>query len=346
MRINHTTQETAGEASQAGKGRKKSGYGAGAVERFALLGAFAFVVLVFGVLSPSVFLTGANWSTILGSQAVLVVLTLGLLVPMTSGDYDMSVASVLTLSSMTVGVLNAQYHVGIGWAVLAALLIGAFVGWVNGALVLLFDIDPFIVTLGTSTVTTGVVLWLSNSTTISGISQSLVNAVVVNRFLGIPLEFYYGLALCIALWYFFEYTSIGRRFLFVGRGRNVARLSGIRVNRLRWAGLITSGIISAFAGVLYTGTSGAADPTSGLSFLLPAFAAAFLGATSIFPGRFNPWGSFIAVYFLVTGITGLTILGMQAYVQDLFYGGALVLAVAFSQIVRKRQESLRARQRA
>lgn len=345
MATNLNSQQDSVEPPNPEKEMRSRSHGPGVIERFALLGALALVVLVFGIASPDVFLTGANISTILGSQAVLVVLTLGLLVPMTSGDFDLSVASVLTLSSMVVGILNVQYHVGIIWAVLAALLIGAAVGWLNGALVLLFDIDPFIVTLGTGTVMTGMVLWISNSTTISGISQSLVNVVVVDRFLGIPVEFYYGLVLCVVLWYFFEYTSLGRRFLFVGRGRNVARLSGIRVNRLRWAGLITSGVISASAGILYTGTSGAADPSSGLSFLLPAFAAAFLGATSIFPGRFNPWGSFIAVYFLVTGITGLTILGVQAFVQDLFYGGALILAVAFSQMIRKRQEKLRSRQR-
>ena len=94
--------------------------------------------------------------------------------------------------------------------------------------------------------------------------------------------------------------------------------------------------IGAAAGVLYAGTMGAADPTSGLSFLLPSFAAAFLGATAILPGRFNPWGSLVAVYFLVTGITGLTLLGVESYVPNLFQGGALILAVVLSQLVRRR----------
>jgi ribose transport system permease protein len=274
----------------------------------------------------------------LGSQAVLVVLTLGLLIPMTTGDFDLSVGSVLTLSTMIIAVLNVQHHVPIGWAIIAALAAGILIGLINGAFVILFNIDPFIVTLGTGTVVNGIILWISNSMTISGISDSLINLVVVKRFLGIPLEFYYGLALCIFLWYFFEFTTIGRRLLFVGRNRNVSRLSGIRVNKIRWLSLVSSAFISAIAGILYAGTTGAADPTSGLSYMLPAFAAAFLGATSIVPGRFNPWGSFIAVYFLVTGITGLTILGIQTFVQNLFYGGALVLAVTFSQLVKKRQE--------
>ena len=87
---------------------------------------------------------------------------------------------------------------------------------------------------------------------------------------------------------------------------------------------------------MYAGTSGGAGPSSGASLLLPAFAAAFLGATSIMPGRFNPWGTLIAVYFLVTGITGLQLMGVQSYVQQLFYGGALLVAVALSQLARGR----------
>jgi ribose transport system permease protein len=143
--------------------------------------------------------------------------------------------------------------------------------------------------------------------------------------------------LCIIIWYVFEYTPLGRRLLFVGRGRSVSRLSGIRVGRLRWGALVASGTLAAVAGVVYAGTTGAADPSSGLQFLLPAFAAAFLGATAIQPGRFNPWGSIIAVYFLVTGITGLQLIGVKSYVQQLFYGGALVLAVALSQLARRRE---------
>jgi ribose transport system permease protein len=204
--------------------------------------------------------------------------------------------------------------------------------------VVIFGIDSFIVTLGTGTFLGGVVLWISDSRTFAGISSQLTHPVVVERFLGVPLAFYYGLALVIALWYFLEYTSLGRRLLFVGRNRSVARLSGLPVGRLRWGALVASGVIAAAAGALYAGVTGAADPVSGSGFLLPAFAAAFLGATSIVPGRFNPWGSFIAVYFLVTGITGLTLLGLESWVQDMFYGGALVLAVTFSQIARRREE--------
>ena len=309
------------------------------LERFGLVAAWLIVVIVFGVLEPRTFLTQGNFATIFGSQAVLLVLTLGLLIPLTAGDYDVSIAGVLTLSAMIVATLNVNLGWPIGWAIVVALLVGAAIGCVNGCLVTFFDIDPLIVTLGMGTVLSGGVLWISNSNTISGVSQTLVNLVVGRRFLGISLEFYYGLALAVVLWYVFEYTALGRRLLFVGRGRSVSRLSGLRVQRLRVGAMVASGVISAGAGVLYVGTIGGADPTSGLSFLLPAFAAAFLGTTAIVPGRFNPWGSFVAVYFLVTGITGLTLLGVESFVQDVFYGGALVLAVVLSQIARRRSRA-------
>jgi ribose transport system permease protein len=327
--------ETEGAVKAAGRERSRS-LAADIVERYALLAVWAGVVIVFGILRPDTFLTTANFSTIFGSQAVLVVLTLALLPPLTAGDYDLSVAATMGLAGMTLAILNVNHGWSIGMSIAAAIAIGLLVGLINGAIIVLLGLDSLIVTLGTSTFISGVILWISNSQTISGVSTGLIDYVVVKQFLGIPYAFYYGIAVGLIMFYVFEFMPVGRRLLFVGRGRSVARLSGIRVVRLRWGALIASGVISAFAGVLYVGTLGSADPTSSLSFLLPAFAAAFLGATTIQPGRFNPLGSIAAVYFLVTGITGLQLLGVPTFVQQLFYGGALVLAVALSQLARRR----------
>jgi ribose transport system permease protein len=309
-------------------------------ERFGLIIAWGICIAVFGWLRPESFLTWSNFATILGSQAVLVVVTLGLIIPLTAGDYDLSIASTLTLSTMLIAVLNVNNHVPIGWAILAALAMGILVGALNGFFILYFRIHSLIVTLGVGTFLNGVTLWISDSMTISGIASPLVEYVIVERLFGVPLEFYYALILCLLVWYIFSYTAIGWQLLFVGLGREVARLSGIDVDRIRLGALIASSSFGAIAGVLYSGTTGAADPTSGLTYLLPAFAASFLGATSISPGRFNPIGATIAVYFLVTGITGLSILGISTFVQNLFYGGALVIAVTLSQIVRGREERL------
>jgi ribose transport system permease protein len=307
-------------------------------ERYGLIAALVVLAIGFGVLEPTTFFTWANLSSTLGSQAVLVVVTLGLLIPLTANDFDVSIAYVLTLSAMIIAVLNAQLGVPMGLAVLAALGMGLAVGLVNGLFITVFRIHSLVVTLGTGTFLHGVTLWISGSMTISGLDPSLIQYVIVDRVFGIPLEFYYALALCIGLWYVQEHTAIGRRLLFVGRGREVARLSGIDTDRVRLGCLVAASLMGALGGVLYAGTQGAADPSSGASLLLPAFAAAFLGSTSVVPGRFNPWGSLVAVYFLVTGITGLVFLGVSSFVQDMFYGGALVLAVTLSQIVRGREE--------
>jgi len=136
--------------------------------------------------------------------------------------------------------------------------------------------------------------------------------------------------------YVLQHTPLGRYLVFVGKGAEVARLAGVRVDVLRTIALVTSSVLSMVAGVLLVGLIGSASPSGGASFLLPAFAAAFLGETAIRPGQFNVWGSFVAVYFLVTGITGLQLMGAARWVEDAFYGAALVVAVAAAQLVAKR----------
>jgi len=307
------------------------------LERFALLIGWAAIIVIFAALIPDTFLTWRTFSTLFGSQAVLVVLSLALMIPLISGDFDLSSASTLVFSAMLVAVLNARLGVPVGVAVIAAIAAGALIGAVNAWFILYFRIHSLIVTLGIGTFLNGLTLWISSSNTISGISMNLVQVVVIQRLFGIPLAFYYGLIVAVALWYYLGYTIGGRRLLFVGRGREVARLNGVAVDRVRATALIGCGVLSALAGVLYAGMSGSANPSSGLSLLLPAFAAVFLGATTLTPGRFNPMGTLLSVYFLITGITGLTMLGAESYVQSLFYGGGLVVAVALSQLVRNRE---------
>jgi ribose transport system permease protein len=329
-------------AMARGAGTTRGGHSAlvNMFERLALVIVWAATIAVFGYLRPDSFLTWSNFATILGSQAVIVVTALGLIIPLTAGDYDLSIANNLTFAATLLAVLNVNHGLPIGVAIALAVASGLAMGLVNGFFVLYFRMNSLIVTMGVGTFAHGLTLWLGDQQTIGGVSESLVSAVIVDRWFGVPLGFYYAVGLCAILWYYLSYTAAGRRLLFVGRGREVARLSGIAVDRVRLGGFLCSGLLGAVAGVLYVGTTGAADPSSGLSFLLPAFAAAFLGATSINPGRFNPWGTIISVYFLVTGITGLSILGVSNFVQDLFYGGALVIAVTLSQIVRGREERL------
>ena len=307
------------------------------VERVALLVVWLLLIAAYGAAMPQSFLTWGNFSILFASYAPAAMLALAIIVPLTAGDYDLSVGATLTLSSAVIGVLNVWMQMPILLVLAIVVVVGVIVGLVNALFILFFRIPSLVVTLGTTSVMTGLVQWITNSSTIGGIDNALVMAVVGGRLFGVPYAFYYALAAAIIMWYVFDYTPIGRRLLFVGRGREVARLNGISVDRVRLGALITSGVLSALAGILYAGVLGSADPYSGLNFLLPAFAAAFLGATTILPGRFNPGGVIVAVYFLATGITGLTMLGIPLWVTNVFNGGALILAVTVSQLSRGRE---------
>ena len=185
------------------------------------------------------------------------------------------------------------------------------VGLINVIFVVFFDNDPFIVTLGTMTIVQGVIYIVSGSNSVGIVSTNLSSWVFTNDFLSIPLVFYYGLAIFLVVWYVLSFTPTGQKALVIGQSREVARLSGVRVNWQRsWAYILGAGI-AAIAGIAYAATNGTVDPTAGSALILPAYAAVFLGATAIKPGRINALGALIAVYFLATG-TALEALSCSA----------------------------------
>jgi ribose transport system permease protein len=308
-------------------------------ERVALIVVWILLIAAFGAVMPKSFLTWGNFSIMFASYAPAALLALAIIIPLTAGDYDLSVGATLTLTASLIGVLNVWYHIPIGLVLVLALGAGLVVGLVNALFIIYFRVPSLVVTLGTTSIMSGIVQWMTDSSTIGGIDNMLVMAVVGHRLFGIPYAFYYALIAAVVMWYVFDYTPLGRRLLFVGRGREVARLNGIAVDRVRLGALIASALVATLAGIVYAGVLGSADPYSGLNYLLPAFAAAFLGATTIQPGRFNPWGAILAVYFLATGITGLSMLGIPLWVTNVFNGGALILAVTISQLTRGREVS-------
>jgi ribose transport system permease protein len=224
-------------------------------------------------------------------------------------------------------------------ACLAGIGAALLVGLVNVVFVVYFDNDPFIVTLGTMTIVQGVIYIISGSNDVGNVSGNLSNWVFGNNFLSIPLEFYYGLAIFLVVWYVLSFTPVGQKALVIGQSREVARLTGVRVNRMRsWAFIIGAGI-AGIAGIAYAATNGTVDPTAGSALILPAYAAVFLGATAIRPGRINALGALIAVYFLATGTAGLELLNAQSYYQQIFYGFALVAAITVSRDLRRKRSS-------
>ncbi len=298
--------------------------------RYGILVVWLAVAIVFSIAEPHTFFTFGNLQTIAGSQAVLVFVALALLPTLAAGEFDVSVASITGISLVLVGDLNVLHHWPIGWAVVLALATGILAGAINGVFVVLAQVPSIIVTLGMGTLLLGATLGINTLST-GGISQGLVNA-THNSLLGLPLAFYYGLVLTVILWYVFSFTPLGRYIYFVGGGRSVARLSGIPVEPIRLGAFIAGGFLSALGGVILAGWLSASDPNVASTYLLPAFAAAFLGSSVLQPGRFNAWGTFVAVYFLVTGVVGLELLGLASWINQVFYGASLIIAVAISRI--------------
>ncbi len=299
--------------------------------RYGLIVVWVIVAAIFSALLPVTFMTMSNAQTIFGTQTVILVLALALCVALSAGEVDLSITGTLAVTS----VLGATLNVGHGWSVVptigAMLIVGALIGLLNAAFVVGLGINSMVVTLGTGTFFNGIAVAV-NQDTIFGVAPSLVSA-MRNQVLGLPLAFWYGVGLTLLIWLVMRYTVLGTYLRFVGANHNASRLSGVPVSGVRVFSLVATGTITAFAGVVMIGTLGSVNPAMSPPYLLPAFAAAFLGSTTISPGRFNALGTFIAVYFLTTGITGIQLLGSSGWAANVFYGGALVLAVAASQLV-------------
>lgn len=307
----------------------------GFVQKYSVIIAWVIVVAAFAITSGDLFFNWNTLSLITGTRSVVAILALAIMIPLTAGDYDMSAAYTMTLANMITVNLTVEKGLNVWMSALIAILVGVVIGVINSIFVVKIGIDPFIVTMGVGTFLAGITLWISNKT-LSGTELAPLQDICIGKAFNIQYIFFYGLIFMLLLWYIFERTSIGKKILFIGHGKEVARLSGVKVNKVRCGCLMASATISAFAGVMYSGVTGSAKSGSCNDFLMPAFAAVFLGTTFIKPGRFNPLGAFISVYFLETGIRGLSLLGFSTYIQNIFYGAALVLAVAISAIIKKK----------
>ena len=138
------------------------------------------------------------------------------------------------------------------------------------------------------------------------------------------------LGVSLVIWYVMENTPLGRRVYATGGNEAATRLAGVRTHLVITGAFVASGTVAAGVGVLLASRLGTGDPTSGPSFLLPAFSAVFLGATQFRAGRFNVWGTIVAVYVLAVGVKGLQLAGAPVWIPDLFNGGALLLAVGLA----------------
>jgi ribose transport system permease protein len=305
--------------------------------RYALIVVWGLMALYFYVQVPDTFGTHGTFSSIFGSQQVLVFLAMSALITLAVGEFDLSVAAVMGLTATTIPVLAGVHGMNIWLACLIGVAAAVVAGAVNAFFVVVMDVSSFVVTLGTGTLLTGIAQFISGTNIVSVNNPGLASF-ATKDVLGMPISFYYGLALALFLAYLLSWTPIGRSMVFVGANREVARLAGIRVQRIRFGAYVAGGLLAGLAGLLLVATVGGFDSASSASYLLPALAAVFLGTAVVQPGAFNPIGTMVAIYFLTTGIFGLQLLGYQGWIQNAFYGAGLVVAVTLAKVVRDRSK--------
>jgi ribose transport system permease protein len=291
---------------------------------------FAVMFAVFSIWVPDTFLQWNTWKALLDSQAVTAILAIGLVVALSAGAFDLAIGAELGFGSIVVAWLLVDKGVPIVPTILLTLLAGALVGLANGLLIVKARIDSFIATLGMSSILLALIAWVSSSQQILGLSESF-QKIGTTEILDLTLPFYLMLAVGLVVWYVLERTPLGRRVYATGGNIEAARLAGVRVAAVVVGALVACGVIAALAGVLVSANLGSGDPTVGPAYLLPAFSAAFLGSTQFRGGRFNVFGTIVAVIVLATGVKGLQLAGAPVWIPDLFNGAALLLAVGLAK---------------
>jgi ribose transport system permease protein len=304
-------------------------------ERYLLAGVWVVVSAAVAVSRPGSFLQAGTIHSIFSSGDVYVFLGLAALITSVAAELDLSVAFVMGFSATLVPVLVSQFEVNVWIAAAIAIAAAVVAGLLNAVIVVLLRVDSLIATLGTGTVFLGVANGISDNDSVGGLPQGF-GRIATQNVLGLPAAFWYGIALAAFLAYFLAFTPLGRYMAFVGSSREVARLAGIRVNRIRFGAYLAGGLIAGVAGVLLAAQLGGFQAASSTTYLLPTFAILFLSAAVVRPGRFTPVGVLIATYFISTGTLGLQLFGLSYWTAQVFYGGALVVAVALVTLVRRR----------
>lgn len=302
-------------------------------------GIVVFLVLmiaVFSLLLPDTFASTGNARQILADQAVPGILALAVILPLTAGEFDLSVGANLGICTIT-GIVLAGAGLPLLVVLVATVALGTLIGAINAFMVIVVGVNAFIATLAMSTVLAGLNLLLTGSTLITHSSESF--GALTNTRLpgGLQVVILYFALAALALWFVLERTPFGRYLRATGMGRDAAELSGVRTRRYLAAAFIGAGLLAGTAGTLQASRAGNATPDLGPEFLLPAYAAAFLGATAIRAGYFNVWGTVVGVYLLAVGANGLIILGAQTWVTHVFNGVALLVAVSAATLVQRRK---------
>ncbi len=299
------------------------------------------LIVLFSILLPNTFPTLLNVRAILSDKAIIAILSLAAMIPMVAGRIDLTVGYGIVLWHILA--ISLQTNYGFPWpvAVFSVVALGALTGVLNGFLVEIAKIDAFIATLGTGTVLYALALWHTGGRQIVGVVPDGFYALNGTFVFGLPITGFYVLILAVALWLILEYTPIGRYLYAIGANPKAAALNGIPTRKFVVGAFVASGTLAAIAGVLLASKLRIGQASVGLEFLLPALVGAFLGSTTIKPGRVNVWGTIIGVAILAVGISGIQQFGGSFWVEPLFNGATLLIAIGIAGYAQRRKGAAR-----
>ena len=309
-------------------------------ERYALVVLFIATLVFFSLWSKtsSTFPHAANIKNVLGGEAYSGILALAIMIPLVCGEFDFAVGNIAGLTQVLCAGFMARLSMAVPLAILLPIAIGAFIGLSNGNTVARIGVNSLIVTLGVSSVLLGIVQWYTNGQSISNNISPWLTNIASDTWFGLPVTVYILAIAALLVYYMLEHTPYGRYLYSIGSNRDAARLVGLRVERYVLLAFVMSGTLAGFAGILLVARSGGGNPQAGqIIDTLQALAAAYLGATAIKPGRFNVLGTMIAIYFLAFTVTGLSLAGVADWINSVFDGGALFVAVLVSTIIGRRR---------
>ena len=296
-----------------------------------------FLIILFSVLLPTTFPTLLNVRSIVSDKAIIALLSLGAMIPMAAGRIDLTVGYGIVLWHILAISLQTVY--GVPWpiAVLIVLCLGAIMGVLNGLLVEVAKIDSFIATLGTGTILYALALWHTGGRQVVGVVPDGFYKLNATMIFGLPITGYYVLAIGVVMWLVFEYLPIGRYLYAIGASPKAAALNGIPVRKFVIGAFVASGVLTALTGVLLASKLRIGQASVGLEFLLPALVGAFLGSTTIKPGRVKVWGTLIGVMILAVGISGIQQFGGSFWVEPLFNGVTLLVAIGIAGYAQRKR---------
>lgn len=287
------------------------------------------IFVIFAIfLRDKGFLSAVNIMNIFRQTAMISIMAVGFTFLLASGEFDLSVGSTVALCAL-IGALILQ-RFGIALAVIAALATGAFVGVINGALVVKIKMPSFLATIATQGIIYGFARWVTHLQAVSVTNSKFTYFFGAGNLGPISTLFIWTIAVVAIGHIIMANTSFGRKVLAAGGNKIAATFSGINVNNIKWLLFIAMGVLAALAGLLYTGRLNAARYTYGESDLFTIVAAVVIGGNSIYGGKGTVIGALIGSIILGMINNGLILFGFSVDQQIIFRGIIILVAVALS----------------